>query len=221
MPSPLFQVVRRFVVYPLTEWYTRCQVVDQLERLAALGRPVTIHGPVKIGNPRATYFADDVSMNPGFTSKGAGRLFIGAHVHMGENVLVITDNHDFEEPAALPYDSRRMAKDVVIGDCVWIGDRVVIVPGVMIGEVAVLAAGSIVTRDVPPLAIVGGVPAKVIRYRPRDAYERLKREGRYHGMPRDYDLVNRKRVTLRRHDRTPVPPPQTTPHVADMVGQHP
>ncbi|MBX7167446.1 MAG: acyltransferase [Pirellulales bacterium] len=147
-------------------------------------------------------------MNPGFVSKGTGRLFIGSHVHMGEHVTIITDNHNFEVPLTLPYDKGHVAKDVVIGDCVWLGDRVLIVPGVTIGEGAVVAAGSIVTRDVPPLAIVGGAPAKVIRERNREAYEHLKAAGSYLGMPRDHDLVNRRRVRLRRANRQTVAPPQ-------------
>ena len=56
-------------------------------------------------------------------------------------------------------------RPVIIGDDVWIGDRVMILPGVEIGRGAVLAAGAVVTRDVPPYAVAAGVPARVIRDR--------------------------------------------------------
>jgi len=57
---------------------------------------------------------------------------------------------------------------VVVGDYVWIGARATILPGVTIGRGAVVAAGALVSRDVPPYAVVGGVPAKVIGERARD-----------------------------------------------------
>lgn len=56
-------------------------------------------------------------------------------------------------------------KKVIVGNDVWIGSRVMVVGGVTIGDGAVIAAGAVVTKDVPPYAVVGGVPAKVIRYR--------------------------------------------------------
>lgn len=69
------------------------------------------------------------------------------------------DNHTFEN------SELRKNRPIVIGNDVWIGANVCILPGVNIGDGAILAAGAIVTKDVPPYAIVGGVPAKIIRYR--------------------------------------------------------
>ena len=68
---------------------------------------------------------------------------------------------------------------MVIGNDVWIGANVSILPGVYIGDGAVIAAGAVVTKDVEPYAIVGGVPAKVIRYRfsPKEIYILLKING--------------------------------------------
>ena len=77
----------------------------------------------------------------------------------------------------LPYDSIYNVKDVSIGENVWIGADVSIMPGVTIGEGAVIAACTCVTKDVPPLAIVGGNPFKVIKYRDRDQYYTLKDKG--------------------------------------------
>ena len=91
---------------------------------------------------------------------------------------------------------------MVIGDAVWICDRVMITPGVEIGEGAVLAAGAVINRDVPALAVVGGTPAQVIRYRDAEEYRRLKEAGQYLNWPRPYDIVLDKRMAVRRRPRT-------------------
>ena len=77
----------------------------------------------------------------------------------------------------LPYDSTYNVKDVKIGENVWIGADVSIMPGVTIGEGAVIAACTCVTKDVPPLAVVGGNPFKIIKYRDSNKYHSLKTKG--------------------------------------------
>lgn len=74
----------------------------------------------------------------------------------------------------LPYDAIYEVKDVHIGENVWIGADVSIMPGVTIGEGAVVAACACVTKDVPVCAVVGGNPARVLKYRDRERYESLK-----------------------------------------------
>lgn len=91
---------------------------------------------------------------------------IGSDVVMGPDVVIMTSAHAFEDPrtpinrqGALP------VKPVEIGDDVWIGTRVVIMPGVRIGNGAVVGANTVVTKDVPALGIITGAPARLIRYR--------------------------------------------------------
>ncbi len=67
-------------------------------------------------------------------------------------------------------------KPVTIADNVWIGCRATIVPGVTINEGAVIASGAVVTKDVPKGAVVGGNPAKVLKYRNMEYYEKLKEQ---------------------------------------------
>ena len=67
--------------------------------------------------------------------------------------------------------------DVVIEDNVWLGNRVIVLPGVTIGEGAIIQAGSVVVKDIPKYAIAGGHPAKVFSSRDKDHYEMLKKEG--------------------------------------------
>lgn len=92
--------------------------------------------------------------------------------------MIITQNHNYEGDM-IPYDNTYIFKNVTIGDCVWFGNRVIVVGNVDIGEGAIIAAGAVVTKDVPPLAIAGGNPAKVIKYRDKDHYYKLKSEGRF------------------------------------------
>lgn len=89
-----------------------------------------------------------------------GKLILGNNVDIAQEVNIWTLSHD-------PHDDlhRVWGKDVIIEDHVWIASRVTIMPGVHIGRGAVVAAGSIVTKDVPTMAIVAGSPAKVIGQR--------------------------------------------------------
>lgn len=88
---------------------------------------------------------------------------------MGPQVFIYTQNHNHDRTdipmIAQGYEEE---KPVVIGDDVWIGSRVTILPGVHIGEGAIIGASSVVTKDVPAYSIVGGNPAKVIKSRKTD-----------------------------------------------------
>jgi maltose O-acetyltransferase len=89
-----------------------------------------------------------------------GGLEIGADVSISPNVMILTAGHDLNHPR-FEYVPQR----VVIEDHVWIGSRATIMPGVTVGRGAVVAAGAVVTRDVEPLTVVGGVPARPIATR--------------------------------------------------------
>jgi maltose O-acetyltransferase len=94
-----------------------------------------------------------------------GGLEIGDDVMMGPFVVILTANHRHDE-SGIPMRVQGMTQAPVrIESDVWIGAQVVILPGVTIGRGAIVAAGAVVTRDVLPGSVVGGVPAKVIRQR--------------------------------------------------------
>ena len=110
---------------------------------------------------------------------GNGHVSIGDYFHSGSECMIITDNHNYEGES-IPYDNTYISKNVIIGDCVWFGSRVTVVGGVTIGEGAIVAAASVVTKDVPPCAIVGGNPAKILKYRDQKHYYELKDQKRFH-----------------------------------------
>ena len=108
--------------------------------------------------------------------KALGGVTIGNNVIFGPEVTILTANHNYDTPTKLPYDEEMILKPVTIADNVWIGCRATIVPGVTINEGAVIASGAVVTKDVPKGAVVGGNPAKVLKYRNMEYYEKLKEQ---------------------------------------------
>ena len=114
----------------------------------------------------------------GMIIQGGGDVIIGNYFHSGVDCMIITENHNYEG-LKIPYDETSVYKKVVIDDCVWFGNKVMVVGDVNIGEGAIIAAGSVVCKDVPPLAVVGGNPAIVIKYRDREHYFKLKRNGAF------------------------------------------
>ena len=92
-----------------------------------------------------------------------GPVTIGSHVNLAQGITITALNHSFEDTAKCIDEQGITTKQVIIGDDVWIGTNAVILPGVTIGRHSVVAAGAVVTKDVPDYCIVGGVPAKVIK----------------------------------------------------------
>jgi maltose O-acetyltransferase len=91
-------------------------------------------------------------------------VFIGDRVVIGHHVVIITDEHDMSDP--LYRGGKRSSLPVRIEDGAWVGACATLLPGVTVGRGAVVAAGSVVAKDVPPDTLVGGVPAKVIKKLP-------------------------------------------------------
>lgn len=96
------------------------------------------------------------------TLDGRGGITLGRNVNLSSEVAIWTGQHDLRSP-----DFAYESAPVVIGDRAWISFRATILPGVTIGEGAVVAANAVVTRDVEPYAVVGGAPARKVAERPR------------------------------------------------------
>lgn len=110
----------------------------------------------------------------GITVRGFGEVEIGDYFHSGSGCLIMLGSHDYDHGEAIPYGEGHVKKTVKIDDFVWFGSNVTVCGNIHIGEGAIIAIGSVVVKDVPPLAIVGGNPAKVIKYRDSAHYYHLK-----------------------------------------------
>ena len=113
--------------------------------------------------------------------RAGGGITIGDNCHFSRGLTIYSENHNYSGES-IPYDAKKIKKPVVIGENVWIGMNVNVCPGATIGSGAIVGMGSVVVGDIPPLSIVGGNPAKVLKYRDRQHYESLVREGRFGGV---------------------------------------
>ncbi len=152
---------------------------DIVRKNAAIcGKELTVNGQVK-GNLSILHLGDHVNINPNAVIMGKAPIYIGNYFHCGMNMTLISSNHNYNGDK-IPYDDTHIAKEIIIKDCVWLGHNVIILPGVTIGEGAIIGAGAVVSKDIPDLAIAVGNPIKIIKYRNSEHYYSLKEKGQFH-----------------------------------------
>ncbi|MBI5122417.1 acyltransferase [Candidatus Roizmanbacteria bacterium] len=122
-----------------------------------IGSGSAIHIGARFYKPENISIGKDTIVGEFAVLDGRAKLIIGDHVDIASEVMIYNSQHDIKS-----HDFHATSDTVVIEDYVFIGPRAIILPGVKIGRGGVVAAGAIVTKDVNPFEIVGGVPAKVI-----------------------------------------------------------
>lgn len=122
-----------------------------------IGKGSTIHMGARFFDPNNIRIGEDTIVGDNCFLDGRASLKIGNHVSIASQVLIYNSEHNINSQ-----DFRPTEETVEIGDYVFIGPRAVILPGIKIGKGAVIAAGAVVTKNIPPLTIAGGVPAKEI-----------------------------------------------------------
>jgi carbonic anhydrase/acetyltransferase-like protein (isoleucine patch superfamily) len=151
------------------EWIGRLPVRWLRDRLARRVLRVRLDPSAQLYRWRELRAGHNVTIGAGSvvgswaTLDGRFGIELGRHVNLSSEVAIWTQQHDHRSP-----DFAGVGAPVRVGDRAWLSFRAVVLPGVTIGEGAVVAAGAVVTKDVEPYAIVGGVPAKKIGERPRD-----------------------------------------------------
>ncbi|MBT1443002.1 acyltransferase [Shewanella sp. JM162201] len=123
--------------------------------------------------------AENFSIGKGSHIKSAtfiecsGGVSIGDYFHTGRGLTIFSTTHNWKSGEKLPYDNVSIKEPVVIGDYVWCGANVTILPGTCLGDGVVIAAGSVVRGIIPERAVVAGNPASVISYRDKGQYDTL------------------------------------------------
>lgn len=149
IPPPVGDYCRAFVLRcgaaRIRSWRIREGVTFWFPRRFAMGRNCTLNEWVYID--------------------AYGGITLGDGVRVAARASLISVNHRFDDPDQPIHMQGLVPGRIVVGDDVWIGINATILAGVTIGRGAIVAAGAVVTREVPPLAIVGGVPAKIIGWR--------------------------------------------------------
>jgi acetyltransferase-like isoleucine patch superfamily enzyme len=119
-----------------------------------------VYSGAEVRAPRRIEIGSDSTIGFDAVLDGRGGIRIGQHVNFSSEVALWTMQHDPDDP-----DFATTSGPIVIEDYVWVSFRATILPNVTIGRGAVVSAGAVVTKDVPPMAVVGGIPAKVLRQR--------------------------------------------------------
>lgn len=153
--SLFFYVFNRFITY-IPSYHIRRLFIKNL--VAHVGKNNSILMGLELRKPANIHIGDHVIINRNVLLDGrGGKLVIGNNVDIGQETNIWTLEHDVHDD----FHSDKGAH-VIIEDYVWIASRCTILPGVTIGRGAVVATNAVVTKNVPPMAIVGGVPAKII-----------------------------------------------------------
>jgi acetyltransferase-like isoleucine patch superfamily enzyme len=137
-------------------------------RLGAYGKGSYFSRRCSLASPENVSIGNRVSVGPEnrLWASPRARLVIEDDVLLGPNVTIVTSNYGMTDRERPMHDQEWVESDVRIERGAWLGANVVVLPGVTVGEGAVVAAGAVVTRSLPAFAIAGGVPAKVLKYRP-------------------------------------------------------
>lgn len=115
--------------------------------------------------PENIVLGKNITLNRNVNITARCPIIIGNDVLIGNNVVINSGNHDFSNPELLIREQGHVMAPITIEDNVWIGANCVILKGVTIGTGSVIAAGAVVTKDVPSNCVYGGVPAKLIKRR--------------------------------------------------------
>ncbi len=154
-------VIREFVVFflHLIGWFPSHHVRRFFYRVSGMtiGTGSTIHTGARFYNPENIVIGTGTIIGEGVVLDGRDKLVIGDHVDFATDVMVYNCQHDIHSE-----DFHAVGGPVHIEDYVFIGPRAIILPGVTLGKGSVVAAGAVVAKDVEPMTIVGGVPAKMI-----------------------------------------------------------
>ncbi len=133
--------------------------------LLKCGESLYVHPHVAIYFPQNVELGDNVYFNRGVFITARENVKIGSNVLIGPYTVINSGNHSYKDPSKLIRSQGHKAFPIIIENDVWVGAQSTILPGVTIGEGAIVAAGAVVTKNVEPYTLVAGVPARVVKRR--------------------------------------------------------
>ena len=128
-----------------------------------MGANVNVAASVRFGTGGKISIGNNSGLGEGSFLVSMDEIRIGDDVMVGPEVMMLTGGHEYTDPSKLLVDQGRVIAPIKIGNDVWIGARVIILPGVTIGKRVVVGAGSVVTKDLPNNSVCAGVPCKVLK----------------------------------------------------------
>lgn len=164
----------------LGKLYTQMRHAHRIREYDALNETfpgVTFSGENKIAHTEKIKIGQGTYLKS-VLFNGKGGITIGKGVQTGEGLTIFSTDHNYKSIELIPYPYEETEYPVVIGDYVWFGARVSVLPGVKIGNGAIIGMGAVVTKDVPECTIVAGNPAKVIGQRDKEIFYKLLGEGK-------------------------------------------
>lgn len=157
----------RYMIYQIGV-FPSCHIRKKIYGLlgAKIEKNVVFHFKTEIRHPIGLECGEGTIIGDNALLDARNGILMGKNVNLSSNVSIYTEQHDHRDPQFSC--TNLYNKEVVIGDRVWIGSNVIVLPGVKIGEGAVCCAGCVVTKDVEPYAVVAGVPARKVNERPKN-----------------------------------------------------
>jgi maltose O-acetyltransferase len=153
------ELMEAFNATSASEKEERARLLSQL--LGSVGRDIEVRAPLFCDFGSHITIGDRTFVNFGLMALDVATIVIGNDCQIGPNVQLLTPTHPLDSDARR--DKWEGAEPITIGDNVWLGGGVIVLPGVTIGENSVIGAGSVVTKDVPANVLAVGNPARVIR----------------------------------------------------------
>lgn len=148
--------------FPLGNFFNRIRIY-LLKKNITIGEKTIIQTGFRFGLKNKVIIGKECQINENVYIQSAS---IGNYVLIAPNVAILAASHIFtDKTIPIVYQGDTAINQVIIEDDVWIGRNAIILPGIRIGKGAIIGAGAVVTKNIPEEAIVGGIPAKVIRFR--------------------------------------------------------
>lgn len=143
------------------------------------GNSIYLFRDFEIGYPENLKIHDHVRLGFRTFINARGGVEFKSGTVTGSDIMIFSFNHIYEQDETIPFSNWDSMKPVLIEENCWIGAKALILPGVTIGYGCVVAGGAVVTKSFPPLSVIGGNPAKILKMRDKATYDRMIAKGKW------------------------------------------